>query len=146
VLPGIEQTSSRLPNFSERNDALERRRPKPVPMMTPKPPADFVGRPNEFDALKKQLPDRKRNAVVAITAALKGAGGLAKLPHDRDIRDAYVDGDDWLIGGAGAGCGLAVSAKALDLVEVRRVARLSCRIGRSRPELSAVLQNKWGHL
>ncbi len=65
--------------------------------MAPEPPADFVERPKEFDALKKQLLDAKGDAV-AITAALRGAGGYGKtalakaLAHDPDIQDAYFDG------------------------------------------------------
>jgi hypothetical protein len=52
-------------------------RQKRVPMMAPEPPADFVKRPSEFTALKQQLLDSKGDAV-AITAALRGAGGYGK--------------------------------------------------------------------
>jgi hypothetical protein len=78
---------------------------KRSPMMAPKPPADFVQRPLEFEALKKQLLDAKGNAV-AITAALSGAGGYGKttlakvLAHDPDIQDAYFDGILWVELGA----------------------------------------------
>jgi hypothetical protein len=71
-----------------------------VPVMAPEPPADFVQRPVEFDILKKQLLDPKGDAV-AITAALRGAGGYGKttlakaLAHDADIQDAYFDGILW---------------------------------------------------
>src|SRR3954451_2717572 len=74
---------------------------KRVPMMAPEPPADYVQRPQEFDALKRQLLDSKGDAV-AITAALKGAGGYGKttlataLAHDPDIQDAYFDGILWV--------------------------------------------------
>lgn len=74
---------------------------KRVPMLAPEPPADFVDRRLEFDALKAQLLDRKGDAV-AITAALKGAGGYGKttlarkLAHDPDIQDAYFDGILWV--------------------------------------------------
>ena len=74
---------------------------KRVAMMAPKPPADFVQRPVEFDALKKQLLNSKGDAV-AITAALRGAGGYGKttlakaLAHDADIQDAYFDGILWV--------------------------------------------------
>ena len=70
-------------------------------MMAPEPPADFVQRPSEFNALKKQLLDAKGDAV-AITAALRGAGGYGKttlakaLAHDSDIQDAYFDGILWV--------------------------------------------------
>jgi hypothetical protein len=75
-------------------------RQKRVAMMAPEPPADFVQRPSEFNALKKQLLDAKGDAV-AITAALRGAGGYGKttlakaLAHDADIQDAYFDGILW---------------------------------------------------
>ncbi len=76
-------------------------RQKRVPMMAPEPPPDFVERPKEFDALKKQLLDAKGDAVAGITAALRGAGGYGKttlakaLAHDPDIQDAYFDGILW---------------------------------------------------
>jgi hypothetical protein len=76
-------------------------RGKRVPMMAPEPPANYVQRPAEFDALKKQLLDTKGDAV-AITAALRGAGGYGKttlakaLAHDPDIQDAYFDGILWV--------------------------------------------------
>jgi hypothetical protein len=46
-------------------------RQKRVVMMAPEPPADFVQRPAEFDALKQKLLDPKGDAV-AITAAWCG--------------------------------------------------------------------------
>src|SRR5262245_43751785 len=76
-------------------------RQKRVPMMAPEPPPDFVQRAVEFDALKRQLMDAKGDAV-AITAALRGAGGYGKttlarkLAHDPDIQDAYFDGILWV--------------------------------------------------
>ena len=75
-------------------------RQKRVAMMAPEPPTDFIARPKEFDALKQQLLDSKGDAV-AITAALRGAGGYGKttlakaLAHDPDIQDAYFDGILW---------------------------------------------------
>ncbi|WP_046863665.1 TIR domain-containing protein [Microvirga massiliensis] len=74
---------------------------KRVPAMAPEPPPDYVQRPREFEALKQQLLDSKGDAV-AITAALKGAGGYGKttlakaLSHDPDIQDAYFDGILWV--------------------------------------------------
>src|SRR6516164_3344602 len=70
-------------------------------MIAPEPPPDFVQRPVEFDALKRDLLDAKGDAV-AITAALRGAGGYGKttlarkLAHDPDVQDAYFDGVLWL--------------------------------------------------
>jgi len=72
-----------------------------VPMMAPEPPADFVQRRAEFGALKQKLLDARGDAV-AITAALRGAGGYGKttlaraLAHDPDIQDAYFDGILWV--------------------------------------------------
>jgi hypothetical protein len=69
-------------------------------MMAPEPPADFVQRPVEFEALKQKLLDTKGDSV-AITAALRGAGGYGKttlakaLAHNPDIQDAYFDGILW---------------------------------------------------
>jgi hypothetical protein len=68
-----------------------------VPFMAPEPPRGFVDRPELTAMLKANLLDSKGDAV-ALTAALKGAGGFGKsapanhLCHDADIQDAYVDG------------------------------------------------------
>jgi len=76
-------------------------RQKRVAMMAPEPPADLVERPSEFNALKRQLLDAKGDAL-AITAALRGAGGYGKttlakaLAHDPDLQDAYFDGVLWV--------------------------------------------------
>jgi WD40 repeat protein len=76
-------------------------RQKRVPMMAPEPPADFVKRLTESESLKKKLCDQKGD-MVAISAALKGAGGYGKttlaraLAHDPDIQDAYFDGVLWV--------------------------------------------------
>ena len=83
-----------------------------VPMMAPEPPSDFVARDREFDALKHALIDPVTGDIaqqeddsgkaVAITAALRGAGGYGKttlakaLAHDPDILDAYLDGVLWV--------------------------------------------------
>src|SRR5690349_4159577 len=49
-----------------------------VPFMAPAPPAGFVERPAEFTQLKRYLLDRKESGLVAISAALRGAGGYGK--------------------------------------------------------------------
>ena len=70
---------------------------KRVPFMADALPEGFVARPEEFDALKRSLLDA-RGEPVAITAALRGAGGYGKtalanaLCHDSDIQDAFSDG------------------------------------------------------
>jgi NB-ARC domain-containing protein len=66
------------------------------------PAPDFVPRLNEFDALNSKLLDEKREEPVAITAALRGAGGYGKttmtmaLCHDLRIQDAFDDGIVWV--------------------------------------------------
>jgi hypothetical protein len=73
-------------------------RQKPVPMMIPRPPAHYVPRKAEIDALKASLLDPSSHEAVAITAALRGTTGYGKttlaraLAYDTDIRDAYFDG------------------------------------------------------
>ena len=69
-------------------------------MMAPEPPSDYVQRPAEFEELRRRLLDSHGDAV-AITAALRGAGGYGKstlaraLAHCADIADAYFDGVLW---------------------------------------------------
>ena len=76
-------------------------RQRRVPMMAPEPPVDFVQRPAEFNTLKRKLLNPQGDAV-AITAALRGAGGYGKttlaraLAHDDDIVEAYFDGVLWV--------------------------------------------------
>jgi hypothetical protein len=53
-----------------------------VPMMAPNPPDDFVERAREYDHLKSRLLDPKGDAI-AITAALRGAGGYGKTAVGR---------------------------------------------------------------
>jgi len=70
-------------------------------MMAAVPPKDFVPRPVEFDALKAQLLSSDAKGMLAITAALRGAGGYGKttlaraLAHDADVRRFYSDGILW---------------------------------------------------
>ena len=71
------------------------------PFMARASPEGFVARPEEFAKLKAALLDTKGDAV-AITAALRGAGGFGKtilaqaLAHDDDIQDAFHDGVLWV--------------------------------------------------
>lgn len=70
---------------------------KRVPFMADALPDGFVPRPEPFERLKRSLLDA-RGEPVAITAALRGAGGYGKtvlanaLCHDGDIQDAFSDG------------------------------------------------------
>ena len=72
------------------------------PFMAPAMPDGFVARPEEFAKLKAALLDPDTKEAVAITAALRGAGGFGKtvlaqaLAHDDDIQDAFHDGVLWV--------------------------------------------------
>ncbi len=72
-----------------------------VPMMAPAHEEDFVLRSEEGDKLLAHLLEGG-NAVVGITAALRGAGGYGKtqlarwLCHQESIEDAFYDGVLWL--------------------------------------------------
>jgi WD40 repeat protein len=95
-------------------------RQKRVAMMAPKPPADWVARPAEFDALKRMLLDAKGDAVT-ISVALEGAGGYGKttlakaLADDLDIQEAYFDGILWVELGERSE---DVRSKLTDLIEI----------------------------
>ncbi|MBC8013192.1 MAG: TIR domain-containing protein [Methyloceanibacter sp.] len=95
-----------------------------VPMMAPEPPADFVPRPTEFEALKRRLLAPETKDAVAITAALRGAGGYGKttlaraLAHDPDIQDAYFDGILWVeLGEEGGARVLSIIADLVSLID-----------------------------
>jgi TIR domain len=60
------------------NDLNTRCQEPHVPFMCKDLPPDFVARPNEFDALLSKLLDEKREEPVAVTVALRGAGGYGK--------------------------------------------------------------------
>ena len=65
-------------------------------------PSDLVSRPREFQELITKLLDQAHKRPVAITAALRGAGGYGKttmamaLCHDQRIRRAFRDGILWV--------------------------------------------------
>lgn len=73
-----------------------------VPFMVEDLPANHVHRSREFDQLIALLLDRTHEEPVAITAALRGAGGYGKttiaksLCHNEDIQDAFDDGILWV--------------------------------------------------
>lgn len=73
-----------------------------VPFMVGDLPEDYVERPDEFYQLRAQLLDFNRGQPIAVTTALKGAGGFGKtalakaLCHDDEVRDAFADGILWL--------------------------------------------------
>src|SRR5262249_19617216 len=72
-----------------------------VPFMAPPLPAGFVARPREMDALIELLLTRDAKDPVAITTALRGAGGFGKttlaaaICHDGRVIQAFDDGILW---------------------------------------------------
>ena len=72
------------------------------PFMAGDMPLDYVQRPDEFNALVGQLIQREAGEPVAITTALRGAGGYGKttlaraLCHDDDVQEAFSNGVLWI--------------------------------------------------
>jgi hypothetical protein len=100
---------------------------KPVPMMISAPPADFVLRRAEIDALKARLLAPDSREAVAITAALRGTTGYGKttlaraLAYDLDIRDACFDGTLFVeLGQQGRGRIVAAIADIIGLIDSER--------------------------
>ena len=91
------------------NDLNTRCQQARVPFMVEDLPADYVPRPKEFEALIDKLLDQRREEPVAITAALRGAGGYGKttmakaLCHDERIQQAFDDGILWVTLGENPG-------------------------------------------
>jgi hypothetical protein len=92
-----------------------------VPFMADDLPPDFVPRPQEFEPLVASLLNERKQQPVAITAALKGAGGYGKttlaqaLCHDERIQEEFHDGILWVTLGQQPG---DLTAKAGDLIEM----------------------------
>lgn len=84
------------------NDLNTRCQTRRVPFMVENLPEGFIPRPDEFNQLFKLLGNERREEPVAITAALKGAGGYGKttlaraLCHDKQIQDVFDDGILWV--------------------------------------------------
>ena len=84
------------------NDLNTRFQQPRVPFMVEDLPLDYVPRPKEFDALIEKLLDQQREEPVAITAALRGAGGYGKttmakaICHYERIQHAFDDGILWV--------------------------------------------------
>lgn len=76
--------------------------PLRVPFMAESMPDDFVPRPQEMDRLLGHLLDRDREEPLAVTTALRGAGGYGKtalvraLCHQEAIQNAFDDGILWV--------------------------------------------------
>lgn len=80
-----------------------------APFMVEDLPPDFVARPREYDQIVRHLL-AGGDQTVAITAALKGAGGFGKTTlaqavcHHRQVRQSFPDGILWAtLGDDGAG-------------------------------------------
>jgi WD40 repeat protein len=84
------------------NDLNTRYEQPRVPFMAEDMPIDFVPRPEELEQLIAHLLDGQREEPIALTAALKGAGGYGKtalaraLCHQEDIQNAFDDGILWV--------------------------------------------------
>ena len=101
------------------NDLHSRPTPVRVPFMVEDLPPDFVPRPREYALLADQLLDRSREEPIAITTALRGAGGFGKtalaraLCHDEAIQNAFDDGVLWVTLGERPG---DLTARVVDLI------------------------------
>ncbi len=137
VVPEIKLEIERLPhwmssanwydlNYDEQwtkllNDISRTCETPRVPFMVEDLPENFVQRPGEFDALVSLLRDPEREEPIAMTAALRGAGGFGKttlaraLCQDDRIQEAFDDGILWVTLGETPG---DLKLKVLDLVEV----------------------------
>lgn len=84
------------------NDLRTRCRTRRVPFMVEDLPDDYVQRAGEFDRLVGLLLEGESGEPVAITAALRGAGGYGKTTlaravcHDERVQDAFDDGVLWV--------------------------------------------------
>src|SRR5260370_4021302 len=80
------------------NDLNTRCQQARVPFMVEDLPAEYVPRQKEFRALIDKLLDQRREEPIAITAALRGAGGYGKttmakaLCHEERIQKAFEVG------------------------------------------------------
>jgi WD40 repeat protein len=84
------------------NDVQTRPTRVRVPFMVEDLPPDFVPRPQEYERLAAHVLDREREEPIAVTAALRGAGGYGKtalvraLCHDEAVQNAFDDGVLWV--------------------------------------------------
>ena len=91
------------------NDLNTRCQQPRVPFMVEDLPPDYVDRPQEYEALIDKLLDQRRDEPVAITAALRGAGGYGKttmakaLCYDERVQQAFDDGILWVTLGENPG-------------------------------------------
>ena len=91
------------------NDLRTRCERRRVPFMVEDLPAEFVPRPSEFEQLLSHVLDREREEPVAITTALRAAGGYGKtvlaraLCQDANVQNAFDDGILWITLGENPG-------------------------------------------
>ncbi|MGZ5185983.1 MAG: TIR domain-containing protein [Caldimonas sp.] len=84
------------------NDLNTRPAPQRVPFMVEDLPRDHVPRREQIERLLPLLIDRDRGEPIAVTAALRGAGGYGKtvlaraICHDEDVQAAFDDGILWV--------------------------------------------------
>jgi WD40 repeat protein len=104
------------------NDLNTRCKVPRVPFMVEDLPDVFVKRPKVLEAIISQLLDEEREEPVAITAALRGAGGFGKTTlaravcHDERIQQVYDDGILWVTLGEDIRFSDLIG-KVLDLIE-----------------------------
>ncbi len=102
------------------NDLNTRCQQRRVPFMVEDLPGDFVAREQEFNEIISRLLSADREEPVAITAALKGAGGYGKttlardICHDENIQNAFDDGILWVTLGESPG---DLTGKLADLIK-----------------------------
>ncbi len=91
-----------------------------VPFMVTELPENFVYRHEEISHIINEILNNNKNANVAITAALKGAGGYGKttiagaICYDDEIQEYFDDGILWVTLGENPG---DLTRRVLDLIE-----------------------------
>lgn len=92
----------KLLNQKYENKIQKSSQPRHFLNMAPDLEGYFVDRPHEFEQLKSNLLEKRSGKKVAITTALRGAGGYGKttlakaLCHDKEIMDEFSDGILWV--------------------------------------------------
>ncbi len=96
-------------------DLAERSQPSPppvehtIPHMAPSPPANYVDRPKETNAILNALRAQAEGRTVGITTALRGAGGFGKTTLAQhicgldEVRAHFPDGILWITLGESPG-------------------------------------------
>ncbi|WP_280151421.1 NB-ARC domain-containing protein [Piscinibacter sp. XHJ-5] len=93
-----------------------------VPFMAEAVPVDYVHRTTEYEQLVRLLIEPQRHEPVAITAALRGAGGYGKttlaraICHDPRVLEVFDDGVVWITLGERPGSADLLD-RVVDLIE-----------------------------